>query len=168
MKSSWTGTGITLQGLDFFYERKDFKSHLWALQKVKAMLLTYMAVSLWLISVTFHYFLKSSFLFGYLEQKRLLKTEYKHEGQAAQVHYVAFWGILLWIQNLKIHLWLWEHETTKVFLGIPCFLSTKAFCCLWCLGITPLLTFLPVALKIKERKYYKVKKVFREFGNWIP
>lgn len=42
-----------------------------------------MAVCLGLISVTFHYVLKSSFLFGYLEKKRLLKTKCKYEGCAA-------------------------------------------------------------------------------------
>lgn len=135
MKSNWIGTSITLQRIWLFsYEHKHFKSHLWALQKVKSMLLTYMAVCLWLISVTFHYVLKSSFLFGYLEKKRLLKTKRKHEGQAAQVQYAAFWWILLWIHNFKIYLWWGEYENNKDFScsGIPCFLATKAFCCLWC------------------------------------
>lgn len=59
------------------------------------MLLTYMTVCLWLISVTFHYVLKSSFLFGYLEKEGLLKTKFKHEGHATQVQYADFWGVLL-------------------------------------------------------------------------
>lgn len=69
------GASITLH--------KNFKSHFWALQKVKPVLCTYMAVCLGLISVTFHYVLKSSFLFGYLEKKRLLKTKCKYEGCTA-------------------------------------------------------------------------------------
>lgn len=44
-----------------------------------------MAVCLWLIPVTFHYILKSSFLFGNLEKKRLLETENKEKDRAAQV-----------------------------------------------------------------------------------
>lgn len=101
----------------FHYHHKHLKAtSFWYLHEGKVISFTHMAVCLRLISVTFHYVLKSSFLFGYLEKKRLLKTKSKQNDQAAQVQsiqlaslYIAFsWALMWWWDssedgNMKKH-----------------------------------------------------------------
>lgn len=150
------------------YHHKHLKAtSFWYLYEGKVVSFTHMAVCLWLISVTFHYVLKSSFLFGYLEKKRLLKTKCKQNDQAAQVQstqlaslYIAFsWALIWWWDssgdgNMKKNT---HFSRLSIFFLIS---ASKAFFffCIRYLRIIPFQTFLPVILKIKERKHYYTER----------